>query len=461
MAFSATGGMASQTGISLRFFGVDQTAGAFRSVAGRIDGLNQTVAGFSARMSSLWNTALIGAAAAGFAKLGKSIAQVCTELSALSDRAADAGTLSPTLQKIVGALGQIGVRGASLDSVSHAMQEMVKRTGETGAEGFAKILGEASRLGTEQERLTFLSNAFGKSMGAAFAPLVAGGEEAVRKFIELAATYPAVSDAAAQTADRAADAMARATDAIKAGWGETAVSIVGWVEATFGPLPEVAASVARGILVAFKAVHDTFKTLALGFRIILEPIITTVALLIGTVWRLVRAVAETGYTLRDALSDSMDEATASFKNMVDGWSDYSEGIFDFSNIGSAAETKPVFDAMREAVAQGGVQFKEEAEEAAENLAGNVAEAISETKPGELRGGDWAAENSAAARRILMLDRSSANKVAVEADRTVSNTLPAIADTAREIKEAAEGTTKAVTQLDEIFEEVFGSGWEAI
>jgi hypothetical protein len=440
MAFSATGGLASQTGISLRFFGVDQTAGAFRAVAGRIDGLNQTVAGFSARMSSLWNTALIGAAAAGFAKLGKSISQVCTELSALSDRAADAGTLSPTLQKIAGALGQIGVRGASIDTVSHAMQEMVKRTGETGAEGFAKILGEASRLETEQQRLVFLSDAFGKSMGAAFAPLVAGGEAAVRQFVELAGAYPAVSDAAAQTADRAADAMARATDAIKAGWGETAVSIVGWVEATFGPLPEVAASVARAILVSFKAVHDTFKTLALGFRIVLEPIITTVSLLIGTVSRLVRAVADTGYTLRDALSDAMDEATASFEMMVDGWSDYAEGMFDFSNIGASLETAGIFEEMRNAIGEGGVTFRTEAEKASEDVAAKTAAAIREAAP---RGAEFARQGSAAAQRLIWGARVSQEDAAQRAaNAAVANKLP-------EISDAAQRTANALTEIDQI------------
>lgn len=440
MVGTAAGGIASQTGIVLRFFGIDATADTFRAVGGRIDGLNQVAAGFSARISTLMNGAWIAAGAAGFVKLGKSIAQTCAELSELSDRAADAGTLSPMLQKITGALRQVGVRGASLETVSRAMQEMARRTGETGAAGFAKIIGQASRLETEQQRLVFLSDAFGKSMGAAFAPLVAGGEEAVRQFVELAGTYPAVSDAAAQTADMAADAMARATDAIKVGWGETVASIVGWVEATFGPLPEVAAASARGILVAFKVVHDAFKALALGARIILEPIITTVALLIGTVGRLARAVAETGYTIRDALSDSLDEATASFQQMERSWADYADGMFDFSGLGAGLETAGVFEDMRNAIAEGGVAFRAEAEKAGEDVASKTAAAIREAAP---RGAEFARQGSAAAQRLIWGAQVSREDAAQRAaNAAVASELP-------EISGAAQRTADALSEIDRI------------
>ena len=147
-------------------------------------------------------------------KLAQSAAATIRELSALTDRANDAGMAAPVLQKLVGAMQQVGVRAASIDTVAAAMQHMARTTGEVGAEGFAKVLGQAARLESEAERLDFLSRAFGRTNGAAFAALIRDGDAGIRKLIDLASGYPAVSDASAQAADAAADAMARATDAI-------------------------------------------------------------------------------------------------------------------------------------------------------------------------------------------------------------------------------------------------------
>ena len=238
----------------------------------------------------------------------------------------------------------------------------------------------------------------------------------------------------------AADAMARATDAIKAGWGETVVSIVGWVEATFGPLPEVAAASARGILVAFKAVHDAFKAVALGARIILEPIITTVALLIGTVGRLARAVAETGYTIRDALSDSLGEATASFQQMERSWADYADGMFDFSGLGAGLETAGIFEDMRNAIGEGGVTFRAEAEKAGEDMAAKTAAAIREAAP---RGAEFATRGSAAAQRLIWGAQVSREDAAQRAaNAAVASELP-------EISGAAQRTADALAEIDQI------------
>ena len=365
MIASAAAGMAASTGFAVEILGVDRTADRFRSVEARLVGLNRTVAGFAAKFRS-FGLALAPLAALGVA--AKKAAEAFRELSALTDRAADAGTSAPMLQKLVGAMRQVGVRGADLDTVSRAMQNMARTTGEVGAEGFAKVLGQASRLGTEAERLDFLAKAFGRTQGAVFASIVRDGGQSLQALLDLAAGYPAVSDAAAQGGDRAADAMARASDAIKASWQQMCGDAVIRFEAAFGPLPEIAASIARGIMIAFKAIGDTVRAVSLVVRGLIEPLIRLVASLLGAVANLYRAATDAGYSMRDALVDSWQGTKDQFIDMWEGWKETAEPLFDFSNIAANAETKPVFDAMREAVAAGGVTFRKEAEKASDAVA---------------------------------------------------------------------------------------------
>lgn len=429
----ATG--ASKTGITVSFTGIDNTASTFRGIAGKINTLQKVAGGFSAKLGTFARLAPVAAVAYGFKQLAGSVAETWKELSNLSDRAADAGTTSPALQKLTGAMRQLGVRGASLETVSQAMQRMTRMTGEVGAEGFAKVLGQASRLENEAERLDFLSKAFGRQQGMVFASIVRGGDDAIAKFVELAAEYPAVSDAAAMAGDRAADAMSRAADAIKAGWGEMCTQLVFWMESVFGPLPEAAAKAARGVMYALKAIGVTIRTITLAVRILIEPIVRTVASLIETISNLRRAATEAGYSLRDAFSDSWQGAKDQFTDMWEGWTDTASDIFDFSNIGAERETKPIFDGMREAISEGGVTFRKEAERANKGLTNTF------------KGGTWALEGSAEARRIIAGDSTRSGQDA--ANRAVTSHMQAIVDTLRSIADSTLDTSDYLSELEAI------------
>ena len=337
-------------------------------------------------------------------------------MSALTDRAADAGTSAPALQTLVGAMQQLGVRGASLDTVSRAMQNMARTTGEVGAEGFAKVLGQASRMSSEAERLDFLSKAFGRTQGAVFASIIREGDAGVQKLLELAGGYPAVGDAAAQAGDRAADARARASDAIKAGWFEMLGNLVIGFENTFGPLPEVAAKVANGILAAFKFVADVVRTIVLGLRVVIEPITRTISSLVSAVGYLSRAVSDSSYTFGNAFSDIGAAARDQFDDMIAGFAESAEGLFDFSNIGANAETSSLFDGMRNAAKQGGVTFRNEAAKAVTETAAAISNAFS-------KGGTFAMRGSNEARKIIAGNAGGA----AQSQRAVTQLLPRIAE----------------------------------
>ena len=433
---AATGGFASDTAITLEFYGVNKTARSFTEIQGSLSVLNKLAGGFSAGIAS-FGRKLVGIGA--FVALGRSIATTARSLSELSDRAADAGTTSPMLQKITGALREIGVKGASLDMVAKSMQNMARLTGETGAAGFAKVLGQASRLGSEQERLVFLSQAFGRQQGAAFAALVREGDGAIAKFVELAAEYPAVSDAAAMAGDRAADAMARATDAIKAAWGETVAQIIVWIEDTFGPLPEIAADAAQGIMVAIKAVVDSIRAAVLVVRMIVEPIVNTFISLGYAVSNLVRAATESGYSFRDAIRDSWDVTKAVFIGMGEGMAETIDSLFDFSNVGANLESAPTIQAMEKAIRDTTpIAFGKEAEKAA----GKLADGMKQTK-----GGTWALKGSAAARRIISGDPHRG--AAESADRAVVSGMPTVVDCLRRIADSTLDTSDALAELEAI------------
>lgn len=423
----------SATGISVTVAAVDATASTFRGVVRNVSALKAQVSGFG---GSLAFFAKIGAAVGSLAIVAKKAAESFRELSELTDRAADAGTSAPALQKLVGAMQQLGVRGASIDTVSRAMQNMARTTGEVGAEGFAKVLGQAARMGSEAERLDFLTQAFGRSQGAVFAAMIRDGDAGVQKLIDLAAGYPAVSDAAAQAGDRAADAMSRASGAIKAGWGEMCAQVVFWIESTWGPLPQVAQKISTGILYAFKGVTDSIRFIVLSVRSVLEPIVRTITWIVQSASMLTQAATDSGYSFRDAFRDIGDAAKDHVRDFVDGWNESAEGLFDFSNIGATTETSGVFDDMRRATKQGGVSFRNEATKAIADTASAISNAFS-------KGGSFALKGSNEAAKII---RGSATGSAAQSQRTVTQFLPRIAEG---IERTVSGIGDMVSTFDDL------------
>lgn len=273
-------------------------------------------------------------------------------------------------------------------------------------------------MASETERLEFLIKAFGKQQGAVFAAIVRDGGPALETLLGLAAGYPAVTDAAAQAGDRAADAMSRASDAVKAAWTETLGQLVIGFEATFGPLPEVAAKVSKGIMNAFKGVTDTIRFIVLTLRSIIEPIARTITLLVQSVGYLTQAVADSSYSFSDAFSDISQAARDHVHDFADAWKESAEGIYDFSNIGANAEASGIFDSMRTALQKGGVMFRSETAKAV----GDFGKAISNSFS---KGGSFALKGSNEARKIIMGDPWKDN--AARSQRTVTQYLPRIAE----------------------------------
>ena len=402
------------TGISVTVAAVDATASTFRGVAGRVSAFKAQVAGVGASLRAIALSALPFVTVAAAAR---SAANAFRDISTLTDRAADAGMAAPALQKLVGAMQQLGVRGASLDTVSRAMQNMVLTTGEVGAEGFAKILGQAARMETETERLDFLAKAFGRTNGAVFASIVRDGGPALQTLIDLASGYPAVTDAAAQAGDRAADAFAHASDTIKSAWTEMLGTLVIGFESTFGPLPDIASAICRAIMIAFKAVTDSVRFLVLTLRSIFEPIFRLGVLAGQTTAYLVKAATDSAYTLRDAFRDIGDAAQDHVRDFADAWKASAEGIFDFSNIGADTETSGLFAGMRNALEKGGVMFRNETTKAIGDFGSAISNSFS-------KGGTFALQGSNEARKIIMGDPWKGG--AAQSQRTVTQYLPRVA-----------------------------------
>ena len=402
-------------GISITIGAVDATAAAFRSAASRANTFKANVSGVGGALKAFGLA--VAPIAAVAATLRSAVANI-REMSKLSDLAADANMATPMIQKLSGALAELGVKGASPEMVAHAMQFMTRATGEVGVEGFAKVLGQASRMGDEAERLDFLVKAFGRNQGAAFAAIVRDGGPALERLLQIAGAYPAISEEAAQAGDRASDALTKASDAIKAGWQSMLGDLIIGFEATFGPLPEVAQTIANGIVATFKFVSDVVKTIVLGVRVILEPIVRTVATLVSAVEFLSRAVTDSSYSFSDAFADITGAASDQFGDMVEGWAESAEGLFDFSNIGAKAETKPLFDKMRDALAQGGVTFRNE-------TAKGIADAGRAISNSFSKGGAFALQGSNEARKIIM--GGEAMGAGGNDRRQIARTMPTVVD----------------------------------
>lgn len=411
MAGAFTG---SSTGISVSIAAVDQTAAAFRGVAARASALKSQVSGIGAGFKSL---ALAALPLVSVAAVIKSAGNAFREMSVLTDRAADVGSSAGDLQRLVGVMQQLGARGANIETISRAMQRMTRETGEVGMTGFAKVLATASRLGTEAERVDFLMQAFGRNQGLVFAKMIRDGDAGVVKLLEMAGAYPAVSEAAANAGDRAADALARAADAIKAGWWNMLGSLVVGFEAAFGPLPEVAAAVSNGIVISFKAVTDTVRFIVLVLRSMIEPVARTIALLVQSVGYLTQAVTDSSYSFSDAFSDIGLAARDHVRDFADAWKESAEGIYDFSGIGASAASG-FSDAIQAALHGGVVTFRKDVAKAA----GDFGKAISNSFS---KGGSFALKGSNEARKIIMGDPWKDN--AARSQRTVTQYLPRIAE----------------------------------
>ena len=420
----------SATGISVTVAAVDATATTFRGVAGRVSAFKAQLAGVGA---SLKAAALAALPFVGIAGAIRSASSAFREMSALTDRADDIGAAAGDLQRLVSVMQQIGARGANIETVSRAMQRMTRETGEVGIEGFARVLGTAAQLGTEAERVDFLMKAFGRNQGLVFAKMIRDGDAGVLKLMEMAEAYPAVSEAAAQAGDRAADAIALAGNTIKAGWWNLLGSLVMGFEEAFGPLPRAAAAVGNAIIFAFKAVVEAVRGVIFVLRAVLEPVVRTVTLLIQAVGHLSRAVMDSGYSFKDAFKDIGADAQDHFRDYIDGLSEeagkftlFRDG-FDFQGLGLSGD----FTKAKDAAIQGGATFRKNASAAAKEISNAFS-----------KGGSFALRGSNEARKIIAGNAGGA----AQSQRTVTQLLPRIA---QGIERTAAGIGEFVDAFDDL------------
>lgn len=418
-------------GINLTISAVDATGAAFRSATSRASSFKMAVGGIG---SSLKAAALQALPFVGIAGAIRSASSAFREMSALTDRADDIGAAAGDLQRLVSVMQQIGARGANIETVSRAMQRMTRETGEVGIEGFARVLGTAAQLGTEAERVDFLMKAFGRNQGLVFAKMIRDGDAGVLKLMEMAEAYPAVSEAAAQAGDRAADAIALAGNTIRAGWWNLLGSLVMGFEEAFGPLPRAAAMVGNAIVFAFKAVVEAVRGVMFVLRAVLEPVVRTVALLIQAVGHLSRAVMESGYSFRDAFKDIGADAQDHFRDYIDGLSEEAEKFtlfrdgFDFKGLGLSGD----FTKAKDAAIQGGATFRKNASAAAKDISNAFS-----------KGGSFALKGSNEAAKII---RGSASGSAAQSQRTVTQFLPRIA---QGIERTVAGIEDMVSTFDDL------------
>ena len=225
---------------NLKLKGVDQTAGAFNSVAARAKATGASI-----------RAALGGALAAAGAYLSlRSVAGAVNQLGQLSDLAMKAGTSVEFLTKATTAF-QVAGLNVSAESLVKAMQFMQKNTGKQGEGAFFDIAKQIAAIPDASDRAKAAVQVFGRS-GLELLPLVNNGQAAIEKFQKLQSIMPGVSTAAANAGDAANDAltifgkgaqaiMLKAVGKICALWGEEfpggvragALNAINWLETFF------------------------------------------------------------------------------------------------------------------------------------------------------------------------------------------------------------------------------------
>lgn len=175
--------------------GVDQTAGAFNSVAARAKATGASI-----------RSIMGGAIAAAGAYLSlRSVKGGIDELGNLSDMAMKAGTSVDTLTKSALAF-QVAGLNLPVESLAKSFQYLKKQTGEGGMDNFFKVAGEIAKIEDPAKRGAELVKNFGRA-GLELQPLIDGGEGAIKKMRILTDIMPGVSQAAADAGDAAADSL--------------------------------------------------------------------------------------------------------------------------------------------------------------------------------------------------------------------------------------------------------------
>ncbi|MBO7685761.1 MAG: hypothetical protein J6V72_05225 [Kiritimatiellae bacterium] len=175
--------------------GVDQTAGAFNSIAARAKATG-------AQIRSIMGGAI---AAAGAYLSFRSIKGGIEELGTLDDIAAKTKTNVSELTQAVTGFQILGVN-TSIDDFARSLAFMRKNTGREGMEGFYQTVEEIGKIPDSAARAKKAVEVFGRS-GMELMPLIDNankGTEAIRGVVD---AMPSIPASAAAAGDKANDAM--------------------------------------------------------------------------------------------------------------------------------------------------------------------------------------------------------------------------------------------------------------
>ena len=186
-------------------------------------------------MSKLRGVAMAAGLGLSFGAIAYGAKRAVDALGELSDQAQRMSSSAVDVQKLTGALDMVGIVGVNVDAMAKAFGKMAKETGAVGVRGFRGVMQSIAGMGSEQERVNELVRVFGREMGEKFAPMVRQGPQAFIEGLDgVMAMMPAVTDAAVNAGDSAADALKIAGNTITVAWQQTIGDMVAGWEDVFG-----------------------------------------------------------------------------------------------------------------------------------------------------------------------------------------------------------------------------------
>ena len=189
--------------------GVDQTAGAFKSISARAKATG-------AQIRSIMGGAI---AAAGAYLSFRSIKGGIDELGKLDDIAAKTKTNVSELSQAVTGFQILGVN-TSIEDFARSLAFMRKNTGREGMDGFYQTVEELGKIPDSAERAKKAVEVFGRS-GMELMPIIdnaSKGTEAIRGVVD---AMPSIPDKAAKAGDAVNDAMTVVGEGFHSIWLET------------------------------------------------------------------------------------------------------------------------------------------------------------------------------------------------------------------------------------------------
>ena len=202
--------------------GVDQTAGAFNSIAARAKATG-------AQIRSIMGGAIAAAGAYLSVRAGK---EAVAELGKLDDIAGKTGTNVEELTQAVNGLQIIGI-STSVDSLAKSLMLMQKNTGRSGMAGFYETIEELGKIPDVAERSKLAMAVFGSS-GLELMPIVNAAREVTDAIKGVIGAMPGIPAAAAKAGDDANDAWSIVCAEFHSLWLQTVGAVLRFFGADMG-----------------------------------------------------------------------------------------------------------------------------------------------------------------------------------------------------------------------------------